>query len=178
MSFKIYKDTITTQFVINTTKSVLGYMDYNDASTSIAPVDIDANVWVDIPNDGAGEFTSIAYAPIGVTRLLDTTTGYVDFSQLNVGDCVSIRNDFTVTPNLNNSLLKFRYVAGLLYPFTQEQVLGRLDTGAGLGYRFSLKADLLYIGSEDVRDGPVKLQVKLSDPGTLVNAGTVIKINR
>jgi len=90
-----------------------------------------------------------------------------------------IRNDFTVNPNTNNALLEFRYELGTgggLY--TLSTTVGRLDDGSGKNYRFSLKPDLVYMGDTNTRDNLIKLQVRLSTNGTLVNAGSVIQLIR
>ena len=109
-----------------------GWIDYNDSSTSAAPVVLSSGVWTDVPNDGAGAFTNKGYAPEGVTELMDVSTGYLDFSQLKIGDNVFIRNDYVVTPDTNNSLLQFRYeLGGGLGIYTLESVIARLDNGSG-----------------------------------------------
>ena len=35
-----------------------GFMDYNDTSTSTAPITLLADTWTTIPNDGLGAFTN------------------------------------------------------------------------------------------------------------------------
>lgn len=154
-----------------------GFIDYNDAATSVTPITLVADTWTNITNDGLGAFTNKNFLPSGVTELMDVTTGAVDASQLSLGDSILIRNDFTITPNTNNSLLEYRYSLGSgAGSYTLETNLGRLDDGSGKGYRFSLKPDLIYMGDTNTKDNPIILQVKLSANGTLVNAGSVIQI--
>ena len=156
-----------------------GIADYNDTSTSASPIALVANTWTTIPNDGQGSFTNTAYLPDGVTTLMDTSTGAFDFSQLNLGDNCFIRNDFTINPNINNSLLSLRYElgsGGSIY--TLETIMGRLDSGSNQDYRFSLTPQMIYMGDTNTKDNPIKLQVKLSTNGTLVNAGTSIGVVR
>ena len=151
-----------------------GFIDYNDATGTIS---LTADTWTDIPNDGAGAFSNSLYKPTGVTELMDTTTGYIDVSELDLGDTVLIRNDYQVNPNTNNSLLEFRYELGTgLGTYTLEKIVGRLDSGSGQNYRFSLEPDLIYMGDTNTRDNAIKLQVKLSTDGTLTNAGSVIQV--
>ena len=151
-----------------------GFIDYNDATGTIS---LTADTWTDIPNDGAGAFSNSLYKPTGVTELLDTTTGYIDVSELDLGDTILIRNDYSVNPNTNNSLLEFRYELGTgLGTYTLEKIVGRLDSGSGQNYRFSLEPDLIYMGDTNTRDNDIKLQVKLSTDGTLTNAGSVIQV--
>ncbi len=156
-----------------------GIADYNDTSTSASPIALVANTWTTIPNDGQGSFTNTAYLPDGVTTLMDTSTGAFDFSQLSLGDNCFIRNDFTINPNINNSLLSLRYELGSGGGvYTLEPIMGRLDSGSNQDYRFSLTPQMIYMGDTNTKDSPIKLQVKLSTNGTLVNAGTSIGVVR
>ncbi len=157
-----------------TTMDGIGFIDYNDASGSFT---ISANTWTDLPNDGAGAFTNKTYAPDGITELMDSSTGYIDPTQTKLGDVLLIRNDFTVNPNTNNALLEFRYsLGGGAGAYTLPTIVGRLDSGSGTDYRFTLRADKIYMGDDNTRLNPVKLQVRLSANGTVTNAGTVITL--
>tara|TARA_Y100000593_G_C4285896_1_gene325431 strand:- start:306 stop:1121 length:816 start_codon:yes stop_codon:yes gene_type:complete len=156
-----------------------GFIDYNDSSTATTPLLLSSNVWTDIPNDGLGAFTNKTYRPQGINELMDTSTGKIDVTDLILGDAIIIRNDFTVTPQTNNASLKFRYTLGNGgNSYTLEKRLGRLDEGSGVGYRFSLTTDEIYMGDTNTRDNPIGLQLNLSTTGTLVNAGTVITVIR
>ena len=152
----------------------IGFIDYNDASGSFT---ISANTWTDLPNNGAGAFTNKNYAPDGITDLMDSSTGYIDPTQTTLGDVLLVRNDFTVNPNTNNALLEFRYsLGGGAGAYTLPTIIGRLDSGSGTDYRFTLRADKIYMGDDNTRLNPVKLQVRLSANATVTNAGTVITL--
>ena len=154
-----------------------GFADYNDSATSSTPITLLANTWTTITNDGLGAFTNLNSLPFGVTSLLDTSTGYIDPTELDIGDSLVIRNDYTVTPKVNNSLLKFRYELGTGNGLYQLQtIVGRLDSGSGVGYRLALKPDFIYMGDSNTRDNYIKIQVNLENDGTLVNAGSVIQV--
>ncbi len=160
------------------TKSITGFADYNDTSTS-AGVALPANTWVDIPNDGAGGFTQLDFLPSGVTSVLDTSTGYLDLTQLKNGDSVIIRNDFIITPNNNRANLSFRYELGAgAGTYTLDYFVSRLDSGAGVPYRYNLYSHLIYLGDDNTRLNPIKLQLNLSKNGSFVNNGTAIQILR
>lgn len=155
---------------------VVGFMDYNDTTGSVVAA---ADTWTTIPNNGLGAFTNKNYPPHGVTELMDVSTGEIDPTELELGDVLWIRNDFTVTPQINNTSLDFRYVLGTgAGEYTLEQQLGRLDRGAGVGYRFSLRIDEIYMGDTNTRDNLITLQVKCSGASTLVNAGSVITVGK
>ncbi len=154
-----------------------GFIDYNDTSTASSPLVLSGGVWTTIPNDGLGVASNDTYPPSGVTELLDVSSGAIDASELSLGDTVIIRNDYLVTPGTNNTLLEFRYSLGTgggIY--TLEKIIGRLDSGSGQPYRFSLSTDLIYMGDLNTKDSPIILQAKLSANGTLVNNGTVIQV--
>ena len=152
----------------------IGFIDYNDASGSFT---LSANTWTDLPNDGAGAFTNKSYAPDGVTELMDSSTGYIDATQTKLGDVLLIRNDFTITPTTNNALLEFRYALGSgVGSYTLPTIIGRLDSGSGTPYRFTLRADKIYMGDDNTRLNPIKLQVRLSSNAAVTNAGTVITL--
>ena len=155
----------------NTSK--FGFIDYNDTTGNVS---ITANVWTDVPNNGAGAFTNKAYKPEGVDEVIDVSTGYLDFSDLTLGSELLIRNDFSINPQTNNSLLEVRYLLGQgagEYPL--QFLSQRLDNGSGILYP---KAPIfaIYMGDENTRGGVGKLQVKLSSDGILNNAGSYVSI--
>ena len=153
-----------------------GFIDYNDTSTTTSPLVLVADTWTTIPNDGLGAFTNKAFTPKGVTELMDSQ-GRIDPTQLALGDDFIVRNDFSVSPNINNALLKFRYELGNGgNTYQLETNLGRLDDGSGKYYKFSLTTDYIYMGDVNTLNNPIKLQVNLSTDGTLINAGSVIKV--
>jgi hypothetical protein len=153
-----------------------GFIDYNDTS---GVINLTADVWASIPNNGLGAFTNKAYAPQGVTELMNTSTGQIDPTQLDLGDAIFIRNDFTITPAVNNTGIDVRYTLGSgLGAYELPGSAGRLDRGAGIGYRFSKTVDYIYMGDENTRGNFITLQVKCTGAATLVNAGSVIEVAR
>ena len=151
----------------------IGFLDYGHNGPNVSLV---ANTWTDVPNDGAGGSTNKLYPPDGVTELLDPNTGYLDFSQISIGDQINVRNHIAVTPNTNNSLLEVRYVLGqgpgqYTLLFWSE----RLDSGSGQPYERVIPFPI-YMGDANTQGGAGKLQVKLSTNGTLDNKGSYIQI--
>jgi len=151
----------------------MGFVDYNNASGDVS---LTSETWTDVPNDTLGSFTNVNYIPSNVTSLIDDSTGYLDFTELELGQEISVRNDFTITPNTNNALLQVRYVLGTgageyALLFWSE----RLDSGSGIDYQRVITFPI-YMGDTNTRDNPGKLQVKLSTPGTLNNSGSYISV--
>ena len=156
----------------STTKQ--GFIDYNDTTGSVT---LTPDTWTDVPNNGLGAFTNKVYKPTTINEVLDGSTGYLDFSELTLGSQLLIRNDFTVTPNTNNSLLEVRYLLGqgageYALKFWSE----RLDSGSGIGYQRVISFPI-YMGDTNTQGGVGKLQVKLSTTGSINNAGSYIKID-
>ena len=142
-----------------------------------------ANTWTDMPNDGAGANTRLNFLPNGITSLkLDTSTGYLDLTELKNGDSIIVRNNFKVIPNNNKADLSFRYATrrhlfgAAVYPL--ETFVARLDSGAGKPYTYTLSTHLVYMGDDNTRLNPVKLQLNLSKNGTFINSGIAIQILR
>lgn len=154
-----------------------GFIDYNDTSTTTSALVLPGGVWTTVPNDGLGAFSNDTYKPAGITQLMDVSTGAIDPTQLTLGNTLLIRNDYAVTPGTNNTLLEFRYTLGTGgAAYTLEKIIGRLDSGSGQPYRFSLVPDLIYMGDLNTINNPIAIQIKLSANGTLVNAGSVIQV--
>lgn len=161
---------------VNNNSQALGFIDYNDNTGTIS---VPANTWTDVPNNGAGPYTNKLYAPINVNEILDPTTGYLDFSELDLGDSVQIRIDFKVNPNVNNASLECRYVLGAgAGEYALSVFERRLDKGSGRDYECNKGSFLIYMGDENTRDNPGKLQVRLSSAATLDNAGIAVQIMR
>ena len=155
-------------------KRINGFVDYNDAATAVTPIVLAENTWTTITNDGQGPATNKLFMPEGVTELM-TPTGELDFSELSLGDDIIIRNDFKVSPNVNNALLEFRFLLGTnSYPL--ETFMPRLDDGSGKYYAFSLTCEYIYMGDTNTQGANGLMQVKLSTGGTLINAGSAIKV--
>ncbi len=167
-------------FILNTLKpaDTGGFADYNDTSSAASPVTLVTDTWTDLPNNGLGAFTNLRF-PTGVTNMLDDSTGAILVNELPVGSSILIRMDYTVTPNSNNSNLKFRYKLGYgAGEYTLEKSVGKLDEGSGVPYRHSLTTDYIYVGDENTQNGPIQPQIKLSGAGTVVNAGMAIEIRK
>ena len=171
---KINKYWNGTEWFYSSRKATTGFIDYND---STGDVDLVSDTWTDVPNNGLGAFTNKTYKPIIISDVMDTSTGYLDFSELTLGSQILIRNDFTVVPNTNNSLLEVRYVLGqgegeYALKFWSE----RLDSGSGIDYQRVISFPI-YMGDTNTQGGVGKLQIKLSTNGTVNNAGSYIKID-
>ena len=153
-----------------------GWIDYNNSSSSI---NLLANTWTDLPNDGAGTFSTRSPLPLAgdITELINSNTGALVFSDFKIGDSVYLRHDFLVNPDTNNATLELRYFIGQTgqeYPLNIS--VPRLDRGSGMDYQ-ETGLFYIYMGDDNTRIGGARLQVRLSTSGTLSNNGIVINYN-
>ncbi len=152
------------------------FVDYNDSATALNPIVLLDDTWTTLTNDGAGVYSNTNFLPPNV-ELLDTATGALDFSSLNIGDSVIIRNEFKVTPSVDFKQLYFRYSLGAnAGTYTLEYYVSDLTAGAGIEYELNLNAQFIYLGDSNTKDNPIFMQVKLLGGGTLINNGTAIQI--
>lgn len=154
-----------------------GFMDYADASTA-SGVSVTAETWTYTANDGKGSTTESTYKPGDVTQLVDTSTGAIDLSGLNLGDSVLIRLDLKITPSINNALLEVRLELGTdsisKYYLTQSPT--RLDDGAK-EYELTF-TEYVYLGNTLTKDNPIRPQIRLSEDGSYITVGYVIQVFR
>ena len=154
-----------------------GAQGFEDANDTTGDVSVPADTWTVVPNNGAGPFSNNSYLPVGVTQLIDTGAGKFDPTELELGDMILVRNDFTVTPNINGAYLEYRYTLGTGGgAYTLPTQLGTLNNGAGIPYRFASRIDEIYMGDTNTRDNLIGLEVRCSEPATLNNAGSVVSV--
>ena len=157
-----------------------GFIDYNDSATAAVPLVLTDGVWVQLTNDGLGPFSNRKYAPYGVSDLMDTPSGLLNFSELEYGDAVWIRNDFEVTPSIDLATLDVRYVLGAgASQYTLPRAVGVLARGAGIPYRQAALTEFIYMGDRNTKQNPVGVEIRLTGAdGTCVNNGAVIEVLR
>ena len=158
------------------TQSIGGFSDLNNSGGAVS---LSANTWLDLPNDGAGAFSNTNFLPANVTTLMDNSTGYIDPRELNLGDAILIRNDFTITPTINNALLEFQYSLGSgANTYTLPNTPFRLLKGAGVADRIVSFDGYIYMGDTNTRDNFIKIQIRCTAAATVNNAGSVVHVLR
>ena len=156
--------------------SHFGIADYNDTSTASTPLPLAPDTWTTLPNDGAGSITRESLPP-GIDTLLIPATGAIDIRDLSENSTITIRFDFGVTPNSNNSSLEFRLQLGDgVSTYYLSTSFGRLDQGAGIEYNRGLFIGGVYAGDLNTIDNPIYLQAKCSSQATLLNRGMFIEV--
>ncbi len=155
-----------------------GFIDYNDTATSVTPLVLPDGVWVQLTNDGLGPFSNSRYCPHGISQLMYTPSGELDLRELGYGDCIWIRNDYAVTPDVDLATLQLRYILGAgANQYTLEKSVATLARGAGVVYRQTAETDFIYAGERNTKQNPIKIELKLTGAdGTCVNYGSVIEV--
>ena len=136
-----------------------GWADYNDTATSSTPINLTANTFSQLTNDGLGAQTTEEYSR-GLS-FWNSSTNKLDISGTAVGDALLIRVELEVNPNINQSSVEFRLWVEAFGGFSLPVPLGVLDDGAGAWYRRIIVLPF-YVGSETVRDNPIQCQIKCS----------------
>lgn len=152
-----------------------GFADYNNASGSIT---LSPGVWTTLTNDGAGAFTNTNYLPPGVARLMDTSNGELDFSDLDLGDEIEIRQDVTVTPIVNGAQVEIRIqlgTGGVAYYLTHSTAV--LNQGGGVDYPL-IQFLRVYLGDANTANNPGVIQIRCTEQASVTNNGSYISVKK
>lgn len=153
----------------------VGFIDYNDAATATTPINLTADVWTDIPNDGAGPYTNKQYPPEGITDVWDVASQRFDWSQLRAGDMVDLRVDLDLILAQANAHVEVRIVMAEGDP--GEYIVQMAHTSI----KDAGQEDLpiyqgLYMGNTETLNNPAKLQIKSDVAATLTVRGWYCKL--
>lgn len=150
-----------------------GFADYQhqDGSTTL-----NVDEWTDVPNNQLGQYTTTEFLPPGITQLMDPATGWLDFTELHIGDQVHIRNDFIVTPDAGTAFISARYALGSGAGTFFLNIWDTANRGSAIAVP-NMKGDVrITMSFPETILGPGKLQVKCSTGGTLVNEGSNVGV--
>lgn len=152
-----------------------GFADYNNSSSSF-PIPPDFEI--ELVNDKNGENTNTDFLPDGVIELMDGD-GYLNFSELDLGDVVTIRNDFFITPSASFSTCFLTFELGFGDPnsFKIVKQLPRFIAGGGVQQRV-ITNELIYIGNDLVRNNPCRMLISCTSSSEVLNNGVAIAVNK
>ena len=142
-----------------------GWVDYEDLTTSITPINLTQNDWNNLTNDKSGPNTNITYKPTYITgNLWNSASNSVNFSEIGVGKVVIIRTDFNVTAGAANTRLDAR----LYFPDTEKTVEFLHDNIADNNdlVRYS-RTTQIFIQQSELTSG-CKIQVRANKAGCTV----------
>ena len=152
----------------NDLKERMGWADYNDLATIASPIALTvADTKYEMPNDGAGANTNIAHAVDGYGDIWDTATDRLDFTDLKIGDVVTIRADITFHSSGTNRAITLFVELG-----TGSGTEVILPVAAG---QFKVAGDhqivglySFYIGAEFIRANPARILASSDGVGDTV----------
>jgi len=171
-AFRETKLSLFIEHNVKTEKTFNGFANYSNSLSS----QLVSSSWVSLLNDGFGAKTNTSNLPSGVSSMLSSNN--IDLSELELGDWVVIRPDLEITPQTNNQQAKVRIHIGVApNDYYLEEILGKMDSGAGNSYRFT-PTILTYVGDSDTLLNPVEIQVFCSGTSYVKNNGFAIGINK
>lgn len=164
---EIYKITAANVNEIKTSVNALydtlgGFAYYEDAATSVTPINLTADTWTDLTNDKAGSGTLTTYKPSYVTGdLWDSATNTIDLDEIPAGSVVLVRNDYDITTGSANTRMDSR----LYFPDTSKAVEFSHDNIASSGTEVRYSRTTQFFVTDAIKTSGVKIQVKVDKSG-------------
>lgn len=94
--------------IISELQSKTGWINLHPSDYQADRQYLATNGWTRVDDDGLGVASNDSFLPDGVSKIFNTTTGQLDFSQLAIGDTFEVRLDFDVTTSVNNQEIQTR----------------------------------------------------------------------
>ena len=149
--------------------NAVGSFHYSDEATQTVPLTIVADVPKKLTNDTLGDYTVTSNAPYGVSSVWNSVDNELDFSEMTIGDLLTLRVDAEITTGSANQTLKCYVKLGVGSASEFDLLLSQGQVKAAGAYPFvsEVSLDLAY---QNIIDNPGEIYV-LSD------GGATIKIN-
>ena len=160
---EIYKVTAANVNEIKTSVNDLyddqgGFAFYEDAATSVTPINLSQDTWTDLTNDKAGSGTLTTHKPSYITGdLWDSATNTIDLSEVPVGKVMLIRNDYDITTGAANTRMDSR----LYFPDTSKSVEFAHDLISSSGDEVRYSRTTQFFVTAAIKTTGVKIQVKV-----------------
>jgi hypothetical protein len=157
--------------------NAVGSFHYNDLATITTPLTIVATVPKKLTNDTDGANTILTNAPYGVSNVWDDANNEFDFSDLSVGDLVTIRIDvdFTTTGANQNYSLYGNFGIGSAKAFTLIADAGIIKTVGTNQIVGTIELDIAY---SEIKNNPAQIFLLSDNGGTLKVNGWFVDILR
>jgi hypothetical protein len=160
---EIYKVTAANVNEVKTSVNALyddqgGFAFYEDAATSVTPINLTQDTWTDLTNDKAGSGTLTTHKPSYITGdLWDSATNTIDLSEVPVGKVILIRNDYDITTGAANTRMDSR----LYFPDTSKSVEFAHDLISTSGDEVRYSRTTQFFVTAAIKTTGVKIQVKV-----------------
>jgi hypothetical protein len=164
---EIYKVTAANVNEIKTSVNALydtlgGVVHYEDAATSVTPINLTAATWTDLTNDKAGSGSFTTYKPTYITGdLWDSATNTIDLDEVPVGKVIQVRVDYDLTTGSANTRMESR----LYFPDTSKSVEFGHDLISSSGDEVRYSRITQFIVTAAIKTTGVKIQVKVDKSG-------------
>jgi hypothetical protein len=161
---EIYKVTAANVNEVKTSVNALyddkgGFAFYEDAATSVTPINLTQDTWTDLTNDKAGSGTLTTHKPSYITGdLWDSATNTIDLSEVPVGKVILIRNDYDITTGAANTRMDSR----LYFPDTTKSVEFAHDLISTSGDEVRYSRTTQFFVTAAIKTTGVKIQVKVN----------------
>jgi hypothetical protein len=155
----------------------IGTLDYNDLATQTTPIAVTGNGSDHkITIDGEGAYTNKLYPPIGVTDVWDVDNDQFDFSQLSLGDHITIRVSVIVTTLSNFTDVHLAAFLGIGVSEYEVHLIRESYKSTGT-YELSATA-AIYMGNELTLDNPGEIRIHADANITVEVVGVACLIHK
>jgi hypothetical protein len=152
----------------------LGIYDYANTLTSQSFT----GTAIKLNNNGAGANTNLDYKFNAIPAIYNTTTNFLKFDSLQLGDKVDVRTDITVTTTTANQDVDI-YLDVALGTATNYQIyLCRRNFKTAGTYVINDVSNWLYIGNTDTRDYNCAVMFDSDANATVLNNGVAISVTK
>jgi len=157
--------------------NAVGSFHYSDLATTGTPLTIVATVPKKLTNDTLGDYTVTSNAPYGVSSVWNSIDNQLDFSQMTIGDLLTLRVDANITTSSANQTLKcyMKMGVGSASEFDLILTQGLIKSAGTYPFVAEVSFDLAY---QDIVDNPAEIYVLSDGNGSIVINGWYIDILR
>lgn len=157
--------------------NAVGSFHYSDLATQTTPLSLVANTPKKLENDTLGAYTVVTNAPFGVSSVWNPVTDQLDFTQMSLGDVLTLRVDAAITTSSANQTLKCYAKLGVGSPSEFDLLLaqGQVKTAGEYPFVAEVSFDLAY---QDIVDSPAEIYIVSDGNGTIKINGWYISILR
>lgn len=152
----------------------VGFFDYNDTATSVTPINVTANTWTKLTNNGLGSFTNKLYKCPVLTDVWNTSTNRFVWSNMKLGDTVDIRIEIAITTTSPNQVVNLSIFNGI---GGSEYGIGILPENQykNVGSRVINAYTSIYMGDNNTLLNPSEIRIKSDAACTVVVSGWYVR---
>lgn len=171
-------DPTADSFILNKPPSLYSSVGYFHISNSLTAQSISSGVAADLLNNNLGTYSSSAQAPYGISAIWNTTTNAFDFSQLSLGDMVSLRVDLLIDTTATNQDFRAYITLGIGTASEYKLLLNQSTYKSAVTNYAFLEEVNFSIDNEDWRTAPAKISVFTDASATVLVNGWYVPIIR